>query len=112
MTDVTRPQVDAKLAVLDANVNARLANFDTSIKSGFAEMRAELARIETTMHRNTADIIKWCVTTGIGNAIAMLAILTFVVNNAVDRQARTSTPPTVIVVPASGITPAAPSGVK
>jgi hypothetical protein len=75
MTDLTRQEVDAKIAASEAKIDARLANFDASIKTGFAdvrvgfaEMRTEMAKLQTEMHKNTSDLIKW----GLGIAIAII----------------------------------------
>ena len=73
-----RQEVDAKLAASEAKVEARLANFDTSVKAGFAELRVEFAGLRTDMvaqmaqlriemHKGMVDIIKWVV--GFGLAI-------------------------------------------
>lgn len=77
MTDLTRQEVDAKLAQNKAEVEARLANFDTSVKTGFADLRAEFAGLRTeiaNMRTDTAkqnhESLKWI----IGSIFAMLSI--------------------------------------
>ena len=83
MTDLTRQEVDAKLAQNKAEVDARLANFDTSIKTGFAdlraefaemraemakqtgEMRAEMANVRADSHKATTEVTRWVVGFGI-----------------------------------------------
>jgi uncharacterized protein YdhG (YjbR/CyaY superfamily) len=104
MTDLTRQEVDAKLAASEAKVDARLANFDTSIKTGFAELRAEMADMRAEAHKGTADIIKWGILTALGFATATVSILTFVINNVVPKQAAqptTQPAPIVITVPSA-----------
>lgn len=56
MTDLTRQEVDAKLAQNKAEVDARLVNFDTSIKTGFADLRAEFAEMRTEMAKQTGEM--------------------------------------------------------
>jgi hypothetical protein len=60
MTDLSRPEVDAKLAASEAKVDARLANFDASIKTGFAEMRADMAKqngdVRADIAKQNADV--------------------------------------------------------
>lgn len=84
MTDLTRQEVDAKLAASEAKLDARLANFDTSIKTGFADLRSDLARMQSEVHKGTADLIKW----GVGFAVAIVGatvgLLTFI-NKASDK---------------------------
>lgn len=102
MTDLTRQEMTASLAANKAEVDARLANFDTSVKTGFAELRTDFAKMQSEMHKNTTDLIKWGIVTALGFATATIAILTFVINNAVPKApaAAISQPaPIVITVP-------------
>jgi len=117
MTDLTRQEVDAKLAQNKAELEARLANFDTSIKTGFAEMRTDMAKMQGEMHKNTSDLIKWGVVTALGFATATVAILTFVINNAipktppaqpVSQPAAQQQVPTIIAVPSGSTVLSAP----
>jgi len=55
MTDLTRQEVEATLARNKAEVDARLANFDTSIKTGFAELRAEFAELRAELAKQASD---------------------------------------------------------
>jgi len=91
MTDLTRQEVDAKLAQNRAEVDARLANFDTSIKTGFAdlraefaemraemakqtgEMRAEMANVRADSHKATTEVTRWVVGFGIAILGAIFA---------------------------------------
>jgi hypothetical protein len=84
MTDLTRQELTASLAANKAEVDARLANFDTSVKTGFAELRSEFADLRagfsdlrTEMANGRADAakqnhesVKWI----IGAVFAMLSI--------------------------------------
>lgn len=134
MTDLTRQEIDAKLAQNKAEVDARLANFDTSIKTGFAEIRAEfatlradlskqnsdfqadMAKLQTEVHKTTADLIKW----GIGLAVAIVGmtvgLLTYI-GKASEKPSPQATrdvspsAPYVIAVPSGSalLTPPAPA---
>lgn len=111
MTDLNRQQVTDMLAASEAKVDARLANFDTSVKTGFAELRTDFAKMQSEMHKNTTDLIKWGVVTALGFATATVAILTFVINNAVPKAttAVASQPaPIVITMPVPAAPQAAP----
>lgn len=117
MTDLTRQEMTAALAANKAELEARLANFDTSIKTGFAEMRIDMAKMQGEMHKNTSDLIKWGVVTALGFATATVAILTFVINNAipktppaqsVSQPAAQQQVPTIIAVPPGSTVLSAP----
>jgi hypothetical protein len=112
MTDLTRQEVDAKLAASEAKADGRLANFDTSIKTGFAELRAEMADMRAEAHKSTGDIIKWGIVTALGFATATVAILTFMINNAGPKQPAAQQAPIVITVPGAVVAPAAPPSLK
>jgi hypothetical protein len=106
-TDMTRPEMDAKLEASEAKVDARLATFETSVKTGFAELRAEMADLRTEIHKSAADIIKWGIITALGLATATVSILTFVINNA-GRQTAPQSVPIIITVPGAIVAPVAP----
>jgi len=58
MTDLSRQEMTASLAANKAEVEARLANFDTSVKTGFAELRAEFAGLRTEMANARTEAAK------------------------------------------------------
>jgi len=113
MSDLSRQELKAELAASEAKVDARLANFDTSVKTGFAELRTDFAKMQSEMHKNTTDLIKWGIVTALGFATATIAILTFVINNAVPKApaAAVSHPaPIVITVPSPAPLQPSPAG--
>jgi hypothetical protein len=67
MDTPTREELEAKLALSEARVGERLANFDTSIKTGFAELRAEIADMRAEAHKSAIEVTRWVV--GFGVAI-------------------------------------------
>lgn len=108
MTDLTRQEVDAKLAASEAKVDARLANFDTSIKTGFADMRIEMVKLQAEMHKNTADLIRWAIGLALAIIGATVGLLTYI-NKATEKQSTPlsmSQPPIVITVPGAAAAPA------
>lgn len=125
MTDLTRQEVDAKLAASEAKVDARLTNFDTSIKTGFAELRTEFAGIRTDMakqsgdmrtemaelraemHKGTIDIIKWVIGFGIASLGAIFAFARM--TDKPPAQAAVQPAPIVITVPSAVPVPTAPT---
>ena len=59
--------------------------------------KADIGGLRSEMHEIKSDIIKWVVGTAIGIAVAAVTVGTFVLNNAVPKQA--SQPPIIINVP-------------
>lgn len=64
----TSDEMKSALEASGACVDARLVNFDTSVKTGFADLRAEMANFRAEMHRGFADLRKW------GSGIALAAV--------------------------------------
>ena len=111
MTDLTRQEIDAKLAANKAEVDARLANFDTSVKTGFAELRAEFADLRTEMANGRTEAakqnhesIKWIVGSVFGMLSLSVAIIGAFINFSRAEKASpgpaAQTAPIVITVPA------------
>lgn len=91
MTDLNRQQVVDLLATSESKVDARLANFDASVKTGFAElrvefaemraemakqtgeMRAEMANVRADSHKATTEVTRWVVGFGIAILGAIFA---------------------------------------
>ena len=84
MTDLTRQEVDAKIAASEAKLDARLANFDTSVKTGFAELRADMAKMQSEVHKGTAELIKWGAGFAVTIVVATVGLLTFI-NKTADK---------------------------
>gem|GEM_PF-6014699 len=120
MTDLTRQQVTDMLTASEAKVDARLANFDTSIKAGFADLaaamakqgaamekqtdalrvemakqsgdvRSEMAAIRAEMHKGTADLLKWGATIAFAAVASTVGMLTYL-NKTTEKPAASSTP--------------------
>jgi len=113
MTDLTRQEVDAKLAANKAEVDARLANFDTSIKTGFAELRAEFAALRTEIAdgrtdaaKQSHDSMKWIIATVISTVSISVAIIGLFINlSKGDKQPAAQAAPIVITVPGAVAAP-------
>jgi len=130
MTDLNRQQVTDMLAASEAKVDARLANFDTSIKTGFSELatamakqsaamekqtdalrvelakqsgdvRSEMAAIRAEMHKGTADLLKWGATIAFAAVASTVGLLTYL-NKATDKLTSQAPvqTPAIIAVPA------------
>ena len=91
MDELSRQEVDAKFAAAEARVDARLANLEAAMRIGFAELRVEIERLQITMHKNTANLIKWLVITALGFATLTIGILTFVINSSRQAEPRAAT---------------------
>jgi hypothetical protein len=120
MNEITRQEVDAKIAASEARTEARIAHLDAVVKTGFAEIRAEFAEIRAEfakvraeiadlradmaqglaeVHQRITDIVKWAVTTALGIAVAVVAILSFVINTAAARWAPPAQSPAPVSQP-------------
>jgi len=116
MTDLTRQEVDAKLAQNKAEIDARLANFDTSVKTGFADLRTEFAHLRTEMQktrgdfeRQSHDSTKWIIGSVFGMISLAVAIIGVMINlNKAEKPTAPATPPAPIVITVPGNTTAAP----
>jgi len=97
MTDLTRQEVDAKLAQNRAEVDARLANFDTSIKTGFAELRVEMAKMRGDSEKQSHDSTKWIVGAVFGMLSLSVAILAAIINYSKGDKAPVPAPAPIIV---------------
>jgi hypothetical protein len=102
MPDLTRQQVTDLLAASEAKMDARLANFDTSIKTGFADIRSEFsgvradfAKMQADVSKGTTDTIKWAIALAISVVIMTVGLLTFI-NKSADKPAVASPAPIVI----------------
>ncbi|MGZ3185045.1 MAG: hypothetical protein ACXU8N_21650 [Telluria sp.] len=92
--DITRQELDARFAAIDM----RFAAVEKLIESTAAKLQAEIQRSST-------DTLKWVVGTVVSVTSVALAVMTFVVNTAVNKgaseAARSTVPPVMIVnVPA------------
>ena len=105
MTDLTRQEVDAKLAQNRAEVDARLANFDTSIKTGFAELKVEIQKMRGDVEKQSHDSTKWIIGSVFGMVSLAVAVIGVMINlNKAEKPAQAPQPvtqqaPLVIAVP-------------
>ena len=111
MTDLTRQEVDAKLAQNRAEVDARLANFDTSIKTGFAEMKVEIQKMRGDFEKQSHDSTKWIIGSVFGMISLAVAIIGVMINlNKADKPASAAQQqaPLFITLPAGSTVLSAP----
>ena len=87
MTDINRQQVADMLSASEAKVDARLANFDTSIKTGFADVKTGFAELKTEMQKMRADFekqshdsTKWIIGSVFGMISLGVAIIGVMIN--------------------------------
>jgi len=113
MTDLTRQEMDAKLAQNKAEVDARLANFDTSIKTGFADLRAEFAALRTEIAdgrtdaaKQSHDSIRWVIATVFATISVGVAIIGLFINSSKgDKSPPVQPAPIIITVPGAASAP-------
>lgn len=75
------------------------ADVRASIESVRGEIKASIEAVRSDMHKNTSEIIKWVVGTAIAISMAAITIMTFVLNNATQKQPPAAQQPIVIVPP-------------
>ena len=127
MDDLTRHEVDAKIAAVEAKVENRLINLETFVKTGFAEqsaqfaelriqfaeLRTQFADLRADMHKNTITIIKWGFATMLAFSALTIGVVTYVVDNALEHAVQLQQP---AVQPSSATAaptaPAAPVALK
>jgi hypothetical protein len=112
MNDLTRQEVDAKLAQNKAEVDARLANFDISVKTGFADIKTGFADMKTEMQKMRGDFEKqshdstrWIIGSVFGMISLGVAIIGVMINlNKGEKPAPAAAQPATIVVTVPGAT--------
>lgn len=107
MTDINRQQVADMLAASEAKVDARLANFDTSVKTGFAELKVEIQKMRGDFEKQSHDSTKWIIGSVFGMISLAVAVIGVMINlNKAEKPAAAAQPaPIIITVP--GAAPAA-----
>lgn len=83
-------------------VEEAVVRIDTTL--GQLATKADLGDVKGQIHAASLDIIKWVVGTAVGLGVAGIAVMTFVLNNAIPKQ---PSPPQSISAP--GPAPAAPA---
>lgn len=113
MSDLNRQELEAKLAQNKAEVDARLANFDTSIKTGFADLRAEFAALRTEIAdgrtdaaKQNHDSMKWIIGTVITMVSISVAIIGLFINLSKSDKPAAQPGAIVITVPGATVGPA------
>lgn len=120
VNDLTRQEVDAKLCAIKSEVDARLANFDASIQTGFSAIRSDFAHMRTdlsNMRTDTANMradmvrqIHASIFKAVGVMVAVVSIGFAVIGLMINwnKGERSSAPsaPIIITVPAAPQAPA------
>lgn len=119
MTDINRQQVADMLSASEAKVDARLANFDTSVKTGFADVKTGFAELKTEMQKMRGDFekqshdsTKWIIGSVFGMISLGVAIIGVMINlNKGEKPAPAAqAAPIVITIPgAAAVPPQAPA---
>ena len=112
MADVSQSELEAKLAALRADSKiggAELRADFEKFRADFAEMRGDMSSgleaIRGDMHKANTETLKWVVGTMLASGSVIVAVMTFLLNNAVPKSQSAIAPqPIVIQIPnASGI---------
>lgn len=94
----------AKLEEFAEDTRQRLVRIETRLDQTIADLNA----LKVEMHKGFADIIKWVVGTAIVLGGTALTIMTFVLNNAVPKNAPPAPLPPVVIYTQQPPLPAAP----
>lgn len=121
MADVTHADLDAKLATSSARVERRLElietrmdmrveAIDTKLTTGLSSMELLLARkfaeFDATLHKSTADTVKWVAGIVMGLGVIGISLMTFLLNNVPPKTPPSPPAPVVIYAqPAPALTP-------
>lgn len=84
-----------KLEEFAAETRERLANIEARLEQ--TATKADLAALETQMHKGFADMVKWVVGTAIVLGGTFLTVITFVLNNAVPKAPPPAPQPPVVI---------------
>ena len=118
MTDLPRQEVDAKLAANKAEVDARLAQFDTSIQTGFAgiradfaEMRMDIANLRADTSRQLSEFSFKIIGAVAGIVSIGVAAIGIMINmNKSDKLAAAPPAPVILPIPTVPPAPSSPQG--
>lgn len=93
----------AKLEQIAVTTGEKLVGIETRLTK--IETRADNFATKADVHDATLKLTHWIVGTAIALGATSLTVMTFVLNNAVPKQAQTAQQPTVIVVPGAAAAP-------
>lgn len=107
MSSVSQSELDAKLDALRAETKiggAELRADFEKFRADFAEMRGDMSSgleaIRGDMHKANTDTLKWVVGTMLASGSVIVAVMTFLLNNAAPKaQGSTAQQPIVIQIP-------------
>lgn len=96
MEQITRPELNAKFAEVDAKIDGKFAELNIKIDT---KIDAMVHMLRTEMERMANIIIRWVIGLVFGGLVLQVTIMTFVLNNAVpDKPAAPAPAPAPIVI--------------
>ena len=86
----------------DGNMEHRITALETRLDTILPTLatKADIHEVRSEIHEAKADLVKWIVGTAIGLAVAGITVMTFVLNNATQKQPPVQQPPIIINIPA------------
>ena len=76
---------DGRLEVIETRMDARVEAIDAKLAAGQASMEQLLARkfaeFDSTLHKSTADTVKWVAGTVLALGVIGISLMTFLLNN-------------------------------
>ena len=121
MADVIHVELDAKLAttsarverrfeLIETRIDVRVEAIDAKLTAGLSSMELLLARkfaeFDATLHKSTADTVKWVAGIVMGLGVIGISLMTFLLNNIPPKNPPPTPAPVVIYAqPAQTPTP-------
>lgn len=96
---------DGRLATIEARTDGRIASIEE-------KMIANFARFDATLHKSTADTVKWVAGTVLALGVIGISLMTFLLNNVAPKAPAAAPTPIIIYAqptPAAPPTPQAPA---
>ncbi|WP_219117108.1 hypothetical protein [Janthinobacterium sp. UMAB-56] len=96
---------DGRLATIEARTDGRIASIEE-------KMIANFARFDATLHKSTADTVKWVAGTVLALGVIGISLMTFLLNNVAPKGPAAAPAPIIIYAqptPAAPTTPQAPT---
>lgn len=108
---------DGRLEVIETRMDARVEAIDAKLAAGQASMEQLLARkfaeFDSTLHKSTADTVKWVAGTVLALGVIGISLMTFLLNNVTPKASAAAPAPLIFYgQPTPAATPPAAPATK
>lgn len=91
---------DGRLEIIETRMDARVEAIDAKLAAGQASMEQLLARkfaeFDSTLHKSTADTVKWVAGTVLALGVIGISLMTFLLNNVAPKAPAAAPAPLII----------------